>query len=95
MHLCNRVLRSLMAMVDEIMNRINQILSVTSVSILIGLSLISGISTKASTASQFDIISVPKISQQKSRQPFIAPNRGTPETTAGGGIRGFYLLPNR
>ncbi|HIK07982.1 MAG TPA: hypothetical protein IGS40_25395 [Trichormus sp. M33_DOE_039] len=64
-------------------------------SILIGLSLIYGISTKASTASQFGVTSVPKISQPKPGQPFIAPNRGTPETTAGGGIRGFYLLPNR
>ncbi|MEA5568474.1 hypothetical protein [Anabaena sp. UHCC 0399] len=75
------------------MNKINQAFTITSISIFVGLSLISGISTRMNTESQFSVISVPKISHQKTNQPFIAPNRGTPQTTAGGGIRGFYLQP--
>lgn len=89
MQLCKRVLCLLIAI--KYMNTLNQILSVTSISIFLGLSVISGVSTKANPEPQLGLTPVLQMPQLKTNQPFIAPNRGTPQTTAGGGIRGFYL----
>lgn len=71
------------------MIKINRVLPITSVSIFLGLAIISILPGTATTGAELSLSTLQKSQNQKNNQIFIPPNRGTPTTTAGGGIRGI------
>ncbi|BAZ30229.1 hypothetical protein NIES4074_26850 [Cylindrospermum sp. NIES-4074] len=70
------------------MNYIKKILQIAAFPISLGLSLIAPLRGLTQAEPQMNLAPLPEVNNSKISQNFIPPNRGTPNTTAGGASRG-------